>query len=154
LAQSHSDQTGAIAARALDASTEAEDVFDPGYAPINRLAVPLLVTVKIDLGPECKHVLLGGKAASDVLLGKVPAPRRPISCEKPTGTLQLTLKHSDGSTDQKRLPLAQFMADSDGKVRVPLLFYRKLACSPLTVSAKLVGSAVQVSKSVAFTCHE
>jgi hypothetical protein len=137
-----------------DGSFEVEDVFSRDYMPINRLAVPLLVTVAVDLGPDCKHVTLSGKAASDVLQGKVPAPRRPTSCEKPTATLQVLLKYSDGSTDQKRLPLAQFMAGSDGKVRVPLLFYRRLTCSPLTVTAKLVGSAAQVTQTVAFDCQE
>jgi hypothetical protein len=137
-----------------DGSFEADDVFSRDYVPINRLAVPLLVTIAVDLGPQCKLVPLSGKAASDVLLGKVPAPRRPVGCEKPNATVQVALKYSDGSTDQKRLPLAQHMAGSDGKVRVPLLFYRKLACSSLVVEAKVVGSAAKLSKTVAFACQE
>jgi hypothetical protein len=125
------------------AAWETENVFDGNYASVNRLGVGLFTVVTVNIGAKCKFLMAstpGGPSG------------RPAYCQKPPGVLQVELAYGDGTKDVRHQSLAPFAADDDGRIHVPIFFYRKNVCVSLRVTARIRSSSK--TEKVAFTCRE
>lgn len=133
---------------------EVGNIFGPGYPAFNRLGRGLLLVVTVDLGKDCIMKTLSNVEAIAVAKGKAPPPSRPTRCGSPSGALRVNVSYTSVSSESRQVMLAPFGAAEDGKVRVPIFFYRNHACSALRVRASVTGSPVVVEETVDFGCGE
>jgi hypothetical protein len=130
------------------------DVFGPAFAPVNRMSTPLLLMVTVDLGAQCVVQEPSGEEARAIARGERQPPSRPASCDKPPGQILAGIKYGDGKHDRQSVELSRFFVGFDGKVHVPMLFYRRLPCQPIELT---IGTSLQkkpLVRRVEFRCAE
>lgn len=131
-----------------------EDVFDPAYVPRNRFGSSLLIVATVDLGPQCVVRTPTPSEAAAIARGQLPSPTRPALCDKPPGSIRVTVGQPGGAQQDQQQALARFSSALDGKRRIPFLFYRSDPCVPIRVVARAGTSGGKVEKTVSFTCGE
>lgn len=146
-----------VAGHLLDEETgrwTAEDVFGCSYVPLNKLETSLLAIVTIDLGATCVVPKPSSKEAWAIAKGERPPLARPGACEKPPGRILTSVRYGDGTQDRRAVPLSKFSAGSDGKTRIPFLFYRRSPCAPLELTVQTSTRSKPVRKKVDFACQD
>ncbi len=131
-----------------------EDVFSPSYAPQNRLGASLLVVVTVDMGKGCAMPELSGPEAVAVARGQLAPPSRPALCDRPPGKVVVRLRSKGDPEQRQELTLSKFFTGESGKLRVPLLFYRRSQCVPLEIAVAASGQRAAWTKKVNFFCAE
>jgi len=131
-----------------------EDVFGPAFVPFNRMETSLLVMATVDLGPSCVVHEPSPEEAKAIARGERPAPTRPAACERPSGRVFADIRYGDGRHEQQGVDLARFFSGFDGKIRVPLLFYRRLPCRPIELTIRTGAQKNPLVHRVDFRCAE
>ena len=129
-------------------------MFSPAFAPVNELGTSLLVLVTIDLGESCVIPEPSAEEALAIARGERPPPSRPAACDRPPGNVFAELRHGDGSAERRSVPLSTFFAPFDGKLRVPLLFYRRELCRPIALAIWTTTQKKPQLRRVEFDCRE
>jgi len=130
------------------------DVFAPAFVPVNQLSTPLLLTVTVDLGAQCVVHEPSAEEARAIARGERQPPSRPASCDKPPGQVLADIKYGDGKHDRQTVELSRFFAGFDGKVHVPMLFYRRLPCQPIELTIGTSAQKKPLVRRVEFRCAE
>lgn len=131
-----------------------EDVFAPAFVPFNQISTPLLLMVTVDLGPLCVVREPSAEEARAIARGERPAPTRPATCEKPPGLLLAEVRYGDGGRERQTVALSRFFSGFDGKIHVPVLFYRRLPCQPIEVAVWTSAQKKPLVRRVEFRCAE
>jgi hypothetical protein len=129
------------------------NLFDQNNVPTNQFAVPMLVVATIDYGPECIIKELSSAELQTLLKSGRGLPTRPATCEKIRDILNVKLKYKNEELDRQQIPLSKFFVGYDGRVRVPILIYRRHQCTPLGVTVR-VSSGSSFSQQIEFSCNE
>jgi hypothetical protein len=146
-----------VSARLLDEQSGqwgTENVFDPAFVPVNKLETSLLVMATLDLGPSCVVHEPSPEEARAIARGERPAPTRPAACERPSGKILADIKYGDGKHERQTVELSRFFSGFDGKLRVPLIFYRRLPCRPIEMSIRTTAQKSSLVHRVDFKCAE
>lgn len=130
------------------------DVFAPGFVPVNQMGTPLLLMVTIDLGAQCVVHEPSPEEAQAIARGERQPASRPASCDKPLGQLLADIKYGDGKHDRESVELSRFFAGLDGKIQVPMLFYRRLPCQPIDLTLRTSAQKKPLVRRVEFRCAE
>lgn len=145
-----------ISAQLFDEATgrfDEQDLFSEGYAPINKLSTALLVVLTVDLGEECALALRPSQNARDPR--QLVSPKlRPVFCERPSGSASVTIRTGSAPAEKQSVSLSKLAAGSDGKIRVPFLFFRRSPCDPLELRAQAPADRATATRRVDFHCGE
>ncbi len=131
-----------------------EDIFAPDFVPFNRLDVPVVLFLDIDLGEACRWPSLGEADVAAIAKGERQPPARPKRCNGASGSLDVSMSLGGDHRELQRIALRRFAADDNGFLRIPVLFYRSRLCEPVRFRAKLSTHPRDVTRAVAFTCGE
>jgi len=146
----------AVSGRLLDDLTglwRTDDVFDPAFAPFNELGTSLLVMVTLDLGASCVVHEPSADEALSIARGELRPPSRPAACNKPPGKVLAEIRYGDGTHDRQMVNLSRFFPAFDGKVHVPILFYRRV-CEPIELAVWTSAQKKPRVQRVEFRCAE
>ncbi len=130
------------------------DVFAPTFIPVNQMSTPLLLTVTVDLGAQCVVREPSADEARAIAKGERQPPSRPASCDKPSGQVLADIKYGDGKHDRQTVELSKFFSGFDGKIRMPMLFYRRLPCRPIELTVSTSTQKKPMVRRVEFRCAE
>jgi hypothetical protein len=147
----------AVSGRLFDEQTgqwSQEDVLDRTFAPVNRMESSLLLLATIDLGPSCVIRDPSAEEARAIARGERRPPSRPRGCDKPPGKVFADIRYSDGTHDRQAVTLSRFFVGFDGKVHVPILFYRRLVCQPVELAVWTTTQKKRRVQRVEFRCAE
>lgn len=147
----------AVSGRLLDEDTgqwSADSVFDPSFVPFNQMGTSFLLMVTLDSGVTCVLLKPSGEEARAIARGERSPPTRPAACDKPRGWLNVDVRHGDGLHDRRAVELSRFFPRADGKILVPVLFYRRLPCQPLDFVIATSEQKQPMVRRVEFRCAE
>lgn len=146
-----------VGGRLLDEDTwqwRDDDVFNPAFVPYNKTETSLLVMVTVDIGPSCVLHEPSQEEARAIARGERPPPTRPAACERPPGKLLASIRYGDGKKEEQAVELSRFFSGFDGKIRVPMLFYRRLQCEPIELVLRTNVQKTPLVRRVEFRCAE
>ena len=146
-----------VSGRLLDEGTGqwgTDEVFDPRFIPYNKTEISLLVMVTVDLGPNCVVHEPSPEEARVIARGERPPPTRPAACERPRERVLADIRYGDGKHEEQAVELSRFFSGFDGKVRVPMLFYRRLPCQPIELVLRTNAQTTPWVRRVEFRCAE
>lgn len=130
------------------------DVLAPAFVPVNQMSTPLLLIVTVELGAQCGVREPSAEEARAIARGERQPPSRPASCDKPRGQLMANIKYGDGKHDRQTVELSRFFAGLDGRIQVPMLFYRRLPCQPIELTVGTLAQKKPLVRRVEFRCAE